>query len=186
MLINCCLIFVNYFEPCLFRTLFHRGLEKEEVNTVSFGLIIPLFSCCSADNLSESLSQSLILSEVLLALLFPVSPSWCIFAQVQGEELNFSFQYLPHCSGGDVVHNSRFSHLIYSLNPPSLFFFFPISLIPSLSLAGSKRLIWDRQTSPALCPTSALSSLLFLLIPFPPSFTSIHLSLSDSLRLGLY
>ena len=108
-----------------------------------------------------------------------------IFVQVQGEELNFSFQYLPHCSGGDVVHNSRFSHLVYSLTPPSLFFF-PISLIPSLSLAGSKRLIWDRQTSPALCPTSALSSLLFLLIPFPPTFTSIHLSLSDSLRLSLY
>ena len=130
---NCCLIFVNYFEPCLFRTLFQRGLEKEEVNTVSFGLIIPLFSCCRADNLSESLSQSLILSEVLSALLFPVSLSWCIFAQVQGEELNFSFQYLPHCSGGDVVHISRFSHLVYSLTPPFLYFFalahgFPVAL----------------------------------------------------------
>lgn len=195
MLINCCLIFVNYFEPCLFRTLFHRGLEKEDVNTVSFGLIIPLFSCCSADNLSESLSQSLILSEVLLALLFPVSPSWCIFAQVQGEELNFSFQYLPHCSGGDVVHNSRFSHLIYSLNPPSLFFFslslsFLLSLLPAVN-------DWSGTDRPPLrsvllqrCPLSCFYLFLSLRrLPLSTYLSAIHsvsVSINHLRRLWLF
>lgn len=97
--------------------------------------------------------------------------------QYRERSLTF-FSIFAMLLGEDIVHNSRISHLVYSLTPFT--HFFPIS---HSFLAGSKRLIWDRKASPALCPTSTLSSLLFLLISFSQSFTSFHLSLNKSLSL---
>lgn len=111
-----------------------------------------------------------------MSLIF--SLSWFICPSA-GSTARLSFQYLPHCSERDVFHNSRFSHVVYSLTLFSLFFP-PVSLIPSPSHVND----WSGTDRPPLrsvllqhCP------LLSLLFPFPVSFTSIHLSLGDSLCL---
>lgn len=96
--------------------------------------------------------------------------------------------YLPKCrewsltffsifatllGGGDVVHNSRFSHLVYSLTPPSLFFSLSHSFLLLFLLLLPAVNDWSGTDRPPLrsvllqrCP------LLFLLIRFslcPPS-----------------
>lgn len=69
----------------------------------------------------------------------------------------------------DVVHDTGFSHLVYSFVPVPVF---SMSLVPPLFLAGNNRLIWDRKASPVLCPTSAFLSRFFSGVVYlcPPVF----------------
>lgn len=103
------------------------------------------------------------------------SLSWYV-CPTAGSGAQLSFQYLPCRSGGDVAHNSRFSHLVFSHSFLSFFF------VSHSFYVGSKRVIWDSQASPALCPTSLLSSLMPLLLPLPLSFTSFPPPFGKSLR----
>ncbi len=93
--------------------------------------------------------------------------------------------YLPKCRewnltffsifamllGGDVVHNSRFSHLVYSLTPFSLFFLSHSVLLPLLPAVND----WSGTDRPPLrsvllqrCPLSCFSFFLSL-CRLPPS-----------------
>lgn len=166
-----CWLIKFFSKPCSFRISFHKALQRKESMSVSFGLIISLFS---ADNLSKYHHQSLIFSEVLSPVLFSsflllYLPKW------REQSLTF-FSIFATLLRGDVVHNSRFSHLVYSLS------FF--TLVPSLSLLPAVN-DWSGTDRPPLrsvllqrCPLSCFS--LFL---FPLSFTSIHLPPRESLRL---
>lgn len=110
-------------------------------------------------------------SEVLSPVLLSVSLLICL--PMCGEWSSTFFSIFAPTLWGDVAHNSRFSHLVFSHS----FFFVSHSFY-----VGSKRLIWDSQASPALCPTSVLSSLMPLLLPLPLSFTSFRPPFGKSLR----